>query len=48
MPSALIEIGFLTNPKEEKYLNTKTNQVYIASAVYRAFKEYKLEVESMN
>lgn len=48
MPAALIEIGFLTNPKEEKYLNDKVNQVYIASGIYRALKEYKQELESMN
>lgn len=48
MPSALIEVGFLTNPAEEKYLNDKTNQTYIASGIYRAFKEYKDEIEAMN
>lgn len=48
MPSALIEVGFLTNPTEEKFLNDKTNQTYIASGIYRAFKEYKEELESMN
>lgn len=48
MPSVLIEIGFLTNQKEEKYLNNKSGQVYIASAIYRAFKEYKQELESMD
>ncbi|HEY8401519.1 MAG TPA: N-acetylmuramoyl-L-alanine amidase [Cytophagaceae bacterium] len=48
MPSALIEIGFLTNSSEEKYLNSPTNRVYIASGIYRAFKEYKQELESMN
>lgn len=48
MPSSLIEVGFLTNPAEEKYLNDKTNQTYIASGIYRAFKEYKQELESMN
>ncbi len=48
MPSALIEIGFLTNPQEEAYLLDKTNQVYIASAIYRAVKEYKQEIESTN
>lgn len=48
MPSALIEIGFLTNPKEEKFLNDKTNQTYMASGIYRAFKEYKQELEAMN
>jgi len=48
MPSALIEIGFLTNPQEEKFLNDKTNQTYMASGIYRAFKEYKQELEAMN
>lgn len=46
MPSVLVEIGFLTNAKEEKYLNNKTNQVYIASGIYRAVKEYKAELEN--
>lgn len=48
MPSVLIETGFLTNPSEEKYLNDKTGQSYIASGIYRAFKEYKQELEAMN
>lgn len=48
MPSVLIEIGFLTNATEEKYMNNKTNRVYIASCIYRAFKEYKNEVETSN
>nr|WP_240337009.1 N-acetylmuramoyl-L-alanine amidase [Rufibacter sp. SYSU D00308] len=48
MPSTLIEIGFLTNPKEEKFLNDKANQTYMASGIYRAFKEYKQELEAMN
>jgi N-acetylmuramoyl-L-alanine amidase len=48
MPSVLIEIGYLTNNKEEKYLNSKTGRTYIASGIYRAFKEYKEELESMN
>ena len=48
MPSVLIEIGFLTNATEEKYMNNKTNRVYIASCIFRAFKEYKNEVETSN
>ncbi|WP_045456847.1 N-acetylmuramoyl-L-alanine amidase family protein [Sporocytophaga myxococcoides] len=48
MPSVLIEIGFLTNPAEEKFLKNKTSQVYMASGIYRALKEYKSELESMN
>lgn len=48
MPSVLIEAGFLTNPTEEKFLNDKTGQTYMASGIYRAFKEYKQELEAMN
>ena len=45
MPSVLIECGFLTNPKEEEYLHSKSGQDYIASAIFRAFKKYKLSFE---
>ncbi len=45
MPSVLIETGFLTNPEEEKFLTSGIGQDYMASAVYRAFKEYKAEIE---
>ena len=48
MPSVLVEVGYLSNPKEEKYLNDKRNQIYIASGIYRAFKEYKKEIEQLN
>jgi N-acetylmuramoyl-L-alanine amidase len=46
MPSVLIELGYLTNASEEKYLTNKTNQVYLASGIYRAIKEYKAEIEN--
>ncbi len=45
MPSVLIESGFLTNPDEERYLNEKANQSYMAAGIYRAFREYKRELE---
>lgn len=45
MPSVLIETGFLTNIEEEKFLNSDIGQDYMASAIYRAFKEYKNELE---
>ncbi len=48
MPSVLVETGFLTNSKEEKYLKTEDGQDYIASAIYRAFKEYKGMMEVTN
>ena len=40
MPAVLIEAGFLTNPKEEDYLNTVEGQSHIASAIFRAFRSY--------
>ena len=40
MPAVLIEAGFLTNPKEEDYLNTEKGQSHIASAIFRAFRSY--------
>jgi N-acetylmuramoyl-L-alanine amidase len=46
MPSVLIETGFLTNKEEEKFLTSNIGQDYISSAVFRAFKEYKNELES--
>lgn len=48
MPSILIETGFLSNPKEEKDLNDKLQQTYIASGIFRAFRDYKHELESNN
>ena len=45
MPAVLIESGFLTNPAEERYLNDKANQTYMAAGIYRAFREYKRELE---
>ena len=48
MPSVLVEIGYLSNPKEEKELNDPEVQSYIASGIYRAVKEYKQAFESQN
>jgi N-acetylmuramoyl-L-alanine amidase len=48
MPSVLIETGFLTNSTEEKFLAGEQGQDLIASGIYRAFKEYKSDVDSIN
>jgi N-acetylmuramoyl-L-alanine amidase len=48
MPSVLIETGFLSNTEEEKYLTSEKGQELLASGIYRAFKEYKAEVDAMN
>lgn len=45
MPSLLCEIGFLSNPEEEKYLNSVKGQDNLASALFNAFKDYKGEVD---
>jgi N-acetylmuramoyl-L-alanine amidase len=45
MPSVLIETGFITNSREEAYLSSKQGQEYLASAIYRAFKDYKGNIE---
>ena len=47
MPSVLTEIGFLTNPEEEQFLGSAKGQDYIASGLFRAFREYKDEVEGV-
>jgi len=47
MPSVLIELGFLTNREEEDFLNSDEGQVYMASAIYRAFKKYKTDLETI-
>jgi N-acetylmuramoyl-L-alanine amidase len=41
MPAVLIEIGFLTNPKEEKKLATSEHREAIARAIYASLAEYK-------
>lgn len=50
MPSILVECGFLTNPKEEEFLHSDIGQDYIASAIFRAFRTYKenIEIEENN
>lgn len=48
MPSILIELGFLTNPSEEDFLHGEEGRTYMASAIYRAFKEYKTQHEALD
>ena len=48
MPSVLVEIGFLSNPNEENFLSSENGQTYIASALFRAFRDYKNAYEKEN
>ena len=45
MPSVLVETGFLSDSNEEAFLMTDYGQDLIASAVYRAFRKYKEEID---
>ncbi len=48
MPGILVELGFLSNPTEEKYLLSVDGQNKMALAIFEAFKEYKDEFEDAN
>ncbi|WP_316766683.1 N-acetylmuramoyl-L-alanine amidase [Pedobacter frigiditerrae] len=46
MPSILTEIGFISNPAEEDYINSADGQEEIVSAIVNAIKQYKKEIEN--
>ena len=41
MPSCLIELGFISTPDEERYLNSKSGVSQLAQGIYQAFLDYK-------
>lgn len=46
MPSCLIELGFITTPDEENFLNTDSGIESLARGIYNAFVEYKNQYSS--
>lgn len=49
MPAVLLEIAFISNPTEYKYLASKNGQEEIAERLFQAFKSYKTQYDmSMN
>lgn len=48
MPSVLIELGFISNPDEEKYLLSDNGNRELANAIYKAFARYKHEFDRKN
>ena len=46
MPSVLVEVGFLTNPSEEQFLNGQYGQDQVAGAMLEAFTLYKNHAEA--
>lgn len=45
MPSILIEIGFISNTEEEKYIASEEGQREIVNNIFAAFKKYKEKLE---
>ena len=45
MPSVLIETGFLSHTSERNYLLSESGKTNLASAIFKAFKEYKRKIE---
>ncbi len=46
MPSVLVELGYVSNSEEEKFLMSEQGQDYLASAIFRAFRDYKESIDS--
>jgi large subunit ribosomal protein L6 len=45
MPAVLTEIGFISNPEEEAYMNSETGQQEIVDCLFKAIQTYKRQLE---
>jgi len=45
MPSVLVELGFLSNSEEERFLMSQEGKEYMASAIYRSIRDYKESID---
>jgi len=45
LPAVLTEIGFISNPAEEDYINSASGQSEIVNAIFKAVKTYRKETE---
>jgi N-acetylmuramoyl-L-alanine amidase len=45
MPAILTEIGFISNPGEEDYMNSEEGQIEITTCLLKAIQAYKMSVE---
>ncbi|HUI32664.1 MAG TPA: N-acetylmuramoyl-L-alanine amidase [Dysgonamonadaceae bacterium] len=48
MPSVLIELGYITNREEEKYMNSEQGQKALVNSIYDAFTKYKADYDKRN
>ncbi|MDZ7718714.1 MAG: N-acetylmuramoyl-L-alanine amidase [Balneolaceae bacterium] len=44
-PAILVELGFLSNPNEARYMNSEYGQTILASAIFRAIRNFKAEYD---
>ena len=47
-PAILIETGFISNKDEEIFLNSDNGKGYMASAIYRAVRDYNAEITGIS
>ncbi|MCD0489628.1 N-acetylmuramoyl-L-alanine amidase [Pedobacter sp. MC2016-14] len=45
MPAILTEIGFISNPEEEDYLNSESGQIEVTECILNAIRNYKQSIE---
>lgn len=45
MPAILVELGYLSNPADRRFLTSELGQDYMASAIFRAIRDYKMKFE---
>lgn len=48
MPGVLVEVGFLSNQYEERFVASEEGKVYLASAIFRAIRDYKNRYDARN
>ena len=48
MPSVLIELGYITNREEERYMNSAHGQDALANSIHSAFVKYKADYDKRN
>ena len=45
MPSVLIEVGFISNPKERKFLISEAGKEKVTESIFEAFRNYKKSID---